>query len=693
MNCSWEGYEVVPEDVKNKTIATVNGLEALEYFRKIAYLNGNYKDDGARLNSLIASGLSTNTAIVPDFRTTYNDTIMNVEFTDGSTAIVKPMVVSVSNTTSTDEILILGTTPKSEFSQEVVKFYEGIMEQRVHATTASISDDSSDNQKENNRKSLNVEHVRRSHDVFRKCQDTQTTRNDERKTFNIKTSTDPSHMTKVAMPTSNGRDPLTLLNLTNIYDEVNISQSSNKLNIDSIILQAVYKTPSQHLIKPSLAGYLFNYSGVPVLKFPSFYRGDNTSNFIDDTLDMMDAVMEFATTSDRLVIDLSSNGGGLTALPNVMVSILSGGIKDPQLCPLYDIREGPLVQAWVNLTAMPPKPVLLVTDEELTAFLASVHNTLSFVETIAPQSLKDIASRLKNISAFSNVTIFNSIIENSTVLYDLNPIERADFINSFRSSLLYLASASQLLWTGIPPISVSSFSIAANPKRLADYKPVSPERYWINNANSYVRGGNEGIYSEQTIECLPELEFIAPKGKYPTFKDIVILTDGMCGSACGQFLDSMQSLGMGAYPDLQPFSLTTVAIGGYVNVSISGAAFEGGNVLEDDDFLLQLYINGALLGPIYTSIGPDKAVTAEKYQSILQEMPIPYNNGLVTPFNYRESYVAATGNASLPSEYYHKPTTYHLNEWYPELSRGTWILSSPVNDLYTRLAEGDYSNQ
>ncbi|KNC73486.1 hypothetical protein SARC_13956 [Sphaeroforma arctica JP610] len=152
----------------------------------------------------------------------------------------------------------------------------------------------------------------------------------------------------------------------------------------------------------------------------------------------------------------------------------------------------------------------------------------------------------------------------------------------------------------------------------------------------------------------------------------------------------MQAIGNGAYPDLQPFNSTIVGFGGFVDEPLSMNAFEGGNVLSDEDFLFDLYVNGAILGPLYTGIGPDKEVLAEQYKKILQGVPIPYNNGLLIRFNYRESYLNGAGEAALPTEFYQKPTTVHLEEWHPLLSSTAYgMFNEGVNSLYTRMAAGD----
>ncbi|KNC74709.1 hypothetical protein SARC_12750, partial [Sphaeroforma arctica JP610] len=537
--CGWPGYEVVPETLLEETIVTVNGVTAKDFFSKYAEQNGNYKNSGGRFNSLLVSGLGRNTLFTPGFRQNYNDTTLNVEFASGATAVVKPLTLALTKTRGVDDILLTGTSPRTDFNKAVVAYYEGeplntteSSDGRVNITVPDNAPGSplnpnpletnplpfNDNSEEANTRRRRARDMmaayaeqkakrRRSnptiHDLDIQEIQKKLWRNRRQGPLNRPDdeSVDPSEMESdngsEAAPseTAGGEDAETdgSEDLSEAASETDVAvETEGESGTDGVsesdtdsgrrpftlkpllpfftlpkpdIPEPEPNTPSQHLIFLNDAGAIYNYSGVPVMRYPSFFSGNDPEQFIVDTLDLLDILIDtFATIrngNERLVIDISGNGGGLTILPNVMVDILSGGTKDIRQCPVIDIREGPVVTSWVNMTQFPPPEMLRVDDDELEEFISDMEVTVEFLEHVAPDELEKVQFLITNAATSSiiNNIFYKRVLNEPELLRDLSPRDRAVYVNTFRSVVTSVIAIPPPLWSGISPINMSPFNL------------------------------------------------------------------------------------------------------------------------------------------------------------------------------------------------------------------------------------------
>lgn len=108
-----------------------------------------------------------------------------------------------------------------------------------------------------------------------------------------------------------------------------------------------------------------------------------------------------------------------------------------------------------------------------------------------------------------------------------------------------------------------------------------PLTYWFNNTETYTRGGATSQYSEKMfIDCTTWEHKMEPR-KYE-FKNIIMLTDGLCGSACSQFSSKLRVFNKAIY----------VGVGGVDEEPFETSSFCGGNVFEYNPEFNELIFSG-----------------------------------------------------------------------------------------------------
>lgn len=121
------------------------------------------------------------------------------------------------------------------------------------------------------------------------------------------------------------------------------------------------------------------------------------------------------------------------------------------------------------------------------------------------------------------------------------------------------------------------------------------------------------------------------------FKNITVLTDGACGSACALFASQLQSEKLAR----------VVSFGGPEAAEtnptpLSTASFAGGNVLEYNTVSLYVFLNG---------LSGDK------------NLPPMMSSSAASRFNFNEYY--ELDNLNTPREYLKRPAVQHINYWAP----------------------------
>ncbi|KAF0514776.1 peptidase s41 family protein [Gigaspora margarita] len=171
---------------------------------------------------------------------------------------------------------------------------------------------------------------------------------------------------------------------------------------------------------------------------------------------------------------------------------------------------------------------------------------------------------------------------------------------------------------------------------FATYVPFKNSEDFIGN-NLYTRGGITSRYSNRfnpVYDNSSLLTFVS-NWKFPwSNKDVVILTNGNCGSSCAQTAQFLA----------EQSNFTTISVGGFFNHSMSYSSFPGGNIEEVDNFYHGI-----------NSIAT--ANTTNNYPEIPNNIATNISMNAFT-LTFSESYSIEFPNSVM--EFMYRPATYRL---------------------------------
>ncbi|RIA97563.1 hypothetical protein C1645_853239 [Glomus cerebriforme] len=136
--------------------------------------------------------------------------------------------------------------------------------------------------------------------------------------------------------------------------------------------------------------------------------------------------------------------------------------------------------------------------------------------------------------------------------------------------------------------------------------PITNEHFhtveeFIGN-NTYIRGGIPTQFTSKFVNRYSEridkmIELLSGKffKKYKwKNEDMIILTNGICGSTCSTITQRMSEM----------YNVSTVAVGGYTDTPLSFASFPGGEVANFDDLMSELNSTGLLQNEALSDLIP-----------------------------------------------------------------------------------------
>jgi len=165
------------------------------------------------------------------------------------------------------------------------------------------------------------------------------------------------------------------------------------------------------------------------------------------------------------------------------------------------------------------------------------------------------------------------------------------------------------------------------------------------------------------------------------WKEIAVLTNGLCGSACSLFATKLQ-IQEGA---------TVFSYGGDGTL-MDTSAFAGGNVESYKAFWPQVFyaaiIGDILYGPD-TPIGKRLRAPGAADRKYAKSLVLPMPTTAVSRFNFNMMYMKEFGDQSLPREWYKLPAHKHYFEWHPTSAEDASSWSS-LQSVYTKIANEDW---
>jgi len=152
---------------------------------------------------------------------------------------------------------------------------------------------------------------------------------------------------------------------------------------------------------------------------------------------------------------------------------------------------------------------------------------------------------------------------------------------------------------------------------------------WYNPGQNYTRGGVNGTYTSKIYHAC----------SYPSvpptylFKQIAVLSDGMCGSTCAVFTTHLDEVD----------NVITVAMGGFPNTKMQYFSFPGGEVIS----LADIIDIAKYLGVNDTTVVPPPFLNTAVFRFALLEIYPWFKNQTV----------------NMPLEFVFRPAEYRMDIW------------------------------
>ncbi|CAG8641569.1 13432_t:CDS:2, partial [Dentiscutata erythropus] len=216
--------------------------------------------------------------------------------------------------------------------------------------------------------------------------------------------------------------------------------------------------------------------------------------------------------------------------------------------------------------------VIKIFSEQITFNDSVAINTIKGFENLANTGVKKVVLDLSNnfggsiaVSAFINLILFPN---NPNPFFD------------------YDLRVTESLKLGLQNGSLFDIKETASSSSKIKFQNIID---FIGN-NSYTRGNITEHYSNKFIPDISSLltNFIAQYLRIPipwTSKDLIILTNGVCGSACALI----------ARHAVENNNVSAVAVGGFVNTSLSYSSFPGGFLIDSSSIFKLSSLNNTLI--------------------------------------------------------------------------------------------------
>jgi len=161
------------------------------------------------------------------------------------------------------------------------------------------------------------------------------------------------------------------------------------------------------------------------------------------------------------------------------------------------------------------------------------------------------------------------------------------------------------------------------------------------------------------------------------WKEVAILSNGLCGSACSLFASQLQ-FKEGA---------TVFTYGGIPGHLMDSSAFAGGNVEDFRQWWPWVFFSGLIGDTLHkpdTEIGKMLRAPGAKHRSYSRALMLPLPTKAIARFNYNMMFVPKLGPKALPREWYIMAAHQHYWEWHATsaVKLDTW---DKLYGLYARI--------
>lgn len=379
----------------------------------------------------------------------------------------------------------------------------------------------------------------------------------------------------------------------------------------------------------------------------------------------------------RMMFDVFGNGGGLTLMAQLTIKMFFPTLSYGELCGAseYDKRAGPAFDAYKSIDTAAASAFVADTaamdrrNNELqnnATELARVDRL--FEQLAAAFDLYDATVKNKDSKAAAE-----KIYKVAQAYLDSNP----------KTPELLQAALNKLLVPEKEDAWLNPFNAGGvDPQKISQ----GPINVWSQPMVNRKRGGIVGKYTARYLATACNSLFTDRKDDVAEisnpFKNIVILTDGHCGSSCDTATSTAYALAKyssaGRATGVKIDFATFGGLGGTAanaKKTLSATSFPGGSVEDGvgSDDIYPAYIHALLQTGGAVLAGQEKSSFGSQILQFLTKLGLPqfYATNTSNPrFTAEEIYEGYIGVLPLPSEYYFRPTDFYLPTFYAGVSGG-----------------------
>jgi len=356
--------------------------------------------------------------------------------------------------------------------------------------------------------------------------------------------------------------------------------------------------------------------------------------------------------TDRLIMDLSDNGGGVVEYANLLMLLAAPRHHNKtELCAEYAVLMNSFWQKWLDSFGEFDEAELdQIPVEELEGRFKALLN------------LKNLAKSMNGAQSGVN---FDGVADAlSTASQKSDEEKRKIFKEAFKNGeviqweVLQGSNSTQGWYPFTGDVEDPETGEQFDPP-LKPYKELQTHQWGVTEDKEYsarYQFACQFSFNEPFSLFLWFMGASITKAKHQ-WKEIAVLSNGLCGSACSLFATQLQ-FKEGA---------TTFTYGGIPGKLMDVSAFAGGNVEEYANFWPQaLYaslVGDALHGP-NTEIGQMLRSAGAKRRSFARSLLLPLPTKAAARFNHNMMFVRELGPEALPREWYIIAAHKHFWEWH-----------------------------
>lgn len=442
------------------------------------------------------------------------------------------------------------------------------------------------------------------------------------------------------------------------------------------------------LVDPVYVAY--KLTNAVVLKVTSFMPPPLFPSPINFFASLMDLIKIYKKTvdvavaqnTDRLILDLTDNGGGIVELANLLTLLVAPRHHtDTKLCAHYGIQMHKFWGKWLQSFGGGFDEVMSMLDGESEADLEERFRRLLHLDFLkdatngepSPVDAQAVDEALEKVSQATSTEEKRRLLREA--------LEGRGWLDE--SSLLgENTSAGWYPLTGDleDPVTGEPFDPPTAP-----YTDQEVHEWGVTGTKNYTKRymfACSAAWNPFVSLIMWFLGASITKAKHQ-WKEIAVLTNGLCGSACSLVASQLQFKEGAA----------VFTYGGVPGQLMDSSAFAGGNV-EDYRHFWPNVLYAALVGDIL--YGPDTPIGSMLREEGARErgysgtLLLPLPTQALARFNYNMMFQPELGPEALPREWYVVAAHHHFLEWHATSasSPDTW---SRLFGIYGKVAGMDWA--